>query len=75
MQQGKIILSCGHEDPRKPTGWALHGKEFRYGAKGYEYAVYSGSYCTQCFCARVLLDTEDVWVNYEEAKEAIFGQT
>lgn len=74
MQQGKIILSCGHQDPRKPTGWELHGKEFRYKDGDYYYSIYSVSYCTQCFCASLLRDTEHVWTNYEEAMEAVYGQ-
>jgi hypothetical protein len=41
---------------------------------GFGKALMSGSYCTQCFCANILRDTEHVWTTYEEAKEVIFGK-
>lgn len=75
MQQGKIVLTCGHEDFRKPNGWTLYQEDWSAEIEGNGKLMYSVSYCTQCFCANVLRDTEHVWTNYEEAREAIFGQT
>lgn len=75
METGKIVLTCGHEDLRRPTGWELHIRELSWTPTGYEYAIGSVSYCTQCFCVCVLRNTEDVWTNYEEAKAAVYGQT
>lgn len=76
MQQGKIILSCGHEDFEKPLGWTLFIKDWGVDPEDGVYdTIVSGQYCTKCFCAYVLQVTKDCWLNYEEAKEAVFGQT
>lgn len=74
MQQGKIILSCGHVDPDKPLGWNVFYSDFSEWKIG-EKTLVSGVYCSRCTAARILTEPENTWFNYEEAKEAIFGQT
>lgn len=72
---GKIYLSCGHEDLRKPLGWVAYTEEWCCDAiEGYAKAINSGSYCTQCFAALVLQNPEKVWLTNWEAEEAVFGQ-
>ena len=72
---GGIILSCGHEDSRKPLGWMLYSETWECDAElGFQKGLLSGSYCTHCFCANILRDPESVWTSYAEAQEAIFGK-
>jgi hypothetical protein len=68
---GKIILSCGHEDLRKPFGWEINQRIWDEDGEALSFS----HYCTQCFAVAVLTSPEDVWTNYNEAYEAIFGKT
>ena len=74
MLQGKIILSCGHEDPQKPLGWHLYYSDYSDWKIGEEIIVHVTN-CSRCTAARMLISPENLWFNYEEAKEAVFGQT
>ena len=71
MKEGKIFLSCGHEDHKKPLGWGIYERDWDVDG---ETLVYS-TVCTSCFASTVLSKPEDCWLEYNEAWEAIFGQT
>lgn len=74
MQQGRVFLSCGHEDPDKTLGWAVHYADYSDEDLG-KVVIVSGTYCSRCTAVRLLLRPENTWFDYEEAKEAIFGKT
>ncbi len=70
---GKIILSCGHEDHEKPTGWLImFGEEHPW--KVGEKAIISGGYCSRCTAARILMEPNNTFFVYEEAEGAVFGE-
>lgn len=73
MQQGKIILSCGHEDKAKPKGWGLLYEEW----SGLHPTLASAQFCTKCFADYVLKFPSSCWTldMYETAKEEVYGQT
>jgi hypothetical protein len=54
---GKIILTCGHEDPIHPLGWDLFYKT--------EDGVISGSYCTKCYVEFIEENPNIVLTEYE----------
>ena len=71
---GKTIISCGHEDSRKPFGYMLHRREEVCDAvDGFSNAVVSGSYCSLCAAWWLANHPEDTWTDYNEAEREIFG--
>lgn len=64
---GEVFLTCGHTDPIKHLGWDVYMVE--YGGPDGTELVY-GSYCTNCFSNALLENTENVYLNYDEAYEA-----
>jgi len=67
---GKIFLSCGHEDERKPTGWGLYVIEEDVDGV----SLVSSSYCTDCLCRWIKDGHDNIYLSFDEAWEAAFGQ-
>lgn len=68
---GKIILSCGHEEPTNPTGWSIYyGDVDEFGDE----SLVSASYCVSCVAEHMRNYPENTFFNFEEAWEAVFGQ-
>lgn len=68
--QGKIILTCGHEDPIWPHGWATIQKDqTRDGRPALSY----GTSCSQCFSEIVRTRPEDVFPDHGEADKWLVG--
>ena len=53
--QGKIFLSCGHEDMYHPNGWTVVIKEEGCDAiSGFHAQVSYNQYCSRCFADALL---------------------
>ena len=73
MLENENILSCGHEDYRKPLGWATWKESDITGLP--VKALSLRHYCTDCLIKLLQEKPDKVWFNHEEAKEGIYGQT
>ena len=65
--EGKIFLSCGHEDPDKPAGWTVFYQDYSEWKVG-EMAIVCATYCSKCTAARILLEPDNTWFSLEAAR-------
>lgn len=69
---GKLILTCGHEDHKKPFGWEVYEESLIVAPiKGLSIK----HYCTECLIKMLQDRPEKIYLNYNEAREEVYGQT
>lgn len=71
MKEGKVFLTCGHEEPTKTVGWGLYTKE--YNEFGRHCLAY-GSYCVDCLAKQLREYPDETFFKYSDGYEALLAE-